>query len=367
MLMIGSAGRNAGKTEFACVLIRRFVGDLDIAGVKVTAVDRKDGTCPRGKAGCGVCSSLKGEYCITEEKGLPPGKDTSRLLAAGAGKVFWLRVMLAHLKQGANALLDRIGRDAVSICESNSLRQVLEPGLFFMVKDRESNEYKTSAKAVGNYIDRTILLNGMESDFNFNDLSFAAGQWKLREHATAIVMAGGESKRMKQDKRFLMINGRTMIEHACHQLLYQFDQVLVSVNNLDNIKLPGADIVRDSVPDQGPLMGIVSALEASSSDLNLVVACDMPDINITFARQMLSQAEGYDVVVARSAESRLEPLFAVYRKSVLNVMRELLSSGERRIKPVFEHCRVRYIDLPSAKPLVNINTMADYKAYIHAS
>ncbi len=50
MLMIGSAGRNSGKTEFACALIRRFAGDFDIVGVKVTAVDRNDRICPRGKA-----------------------------------------------------------------------------------------------------------------------------------------------------------------------------------------------------------------------------------------------------------------------------------------------------------------------------
>ncbi len=362
--MIGSAGRNIGKTELACSLIRRFGGDHDIVGLKVTTIDHKDGTCPRGSRGCGVCSSLKGDYCITEETGLPSGKDTSRLLASGAGRVFWMRVMRSHLEEGAKALLDSVGCNAVSICESNSFRQALEPGLFLMVKDRNSNEYKASAEAVMEYVDRTVLFDGSGLDIDLNDISFAQGQWNLREHATAIVMAGGDSRRMKQDKRFLLINGRPMIEHVCYQLRYQFDQILVSTNDLDNMQLQGVDIVCDRIAGQGPLMGIASALEASSHDLNLVVACDIPEIDITFARRMLSQAEGYDAVVAMSGESRVEPLFAVYRKRMLKKMQELLSSGERRIKPVFDLCKVRYIDVPASKPLVNINTMEDYKSYL---
>ena len=90
MLMVGAAGRNAGKTEFACSVIRKFGRGHEIVGAKVTTIGQRGGACPRGGEGCGVCSSLEGNYCITEETGALPGKDTSRLLAAGARRVFWL-------------------------------------------------------------------------------------------------------------------------------------------------------------------------------------------------------------------------------------------------------------------------------------
>jgi hypothetical protein len=141
MLMIGSAGANVGKTELACALIKKFNGIANITGIKVTTIKAKDGQCPRGGQGCGVCSSLDGDFQITEETDSNSHKDTARLLAAGAKRVFWLRVMKTHLKDGIATLPDIIGPDAISICESNSLRKVVEPGLFLMVKARNSKTW----------------------------------------------------------------------------------------------------------------------------------------------------------------------------------------------------------------------------------
>ncbi|MHC4556771.1 MAG: hypothetical protein ACYS80_05640, partial [Planctomycetota bacterium] len=144
MLMIGSTGANVGKTELACAIFRKFSKNWDIVGVKVTTIEDKDGQCPRGGEGCGVCSSLDGVYCITEETDNSSGKDTARLLDAGASRVFWLRVLKKHLPEGVTALLDVIGPNAVSICESNSLRQAIEPGLFLMVRSCDLKIWKSS-------------------------------------------------------------------------------------------------------------------------------------------------------------------------------------------------------------------------------
>ena len=60
MLMVGAVRRGIGKTKFACSLIKRFSSQCNITGIKVTTVEKADGTCPRGGSGCGVCSSLQG-------------------------------------------------------------------------------------------------------------------------------------------------------------------------------------------------------------------------------------------------------------------------------------------------------------------
>ena len=92
MLMIGAAASNAGKTAFACEVIRNFAGIQDIVGLKVTTVAERNGVCPRGGAGCGLCSKLEGEFAILQETETGSQKDTARLLAAGAKEVYWLRV-----------------------------------------------------------------------------------------------------------------------------------------------------------------------------------------------------------------------------------------------------------------------------------
>jgi hypothetical protein len=67
MLMVGSAASNVGKTELACALLRKFTKVREVIGIKVTAITGKEGQCPRGGEGCGVCSSLEGVYSIAEE------------------------------------------------------------------------------------------------------------------------------------------------------------------------------------------------------------------------------------------------------------------------------------------------------------
>jgi molybdopterin-guanine dinucleotide biosynthesis protein A len=369
MLMIGSAGRKTGKTGLACALIRKFSKDRDIIGIKVTTIEERDGQCPRGGQGCGVCSSLDGDFYITEETDSNSEKDTARLLAAGAKRVFWVRVMKTHLKEGLTALLDVIGADAVSICESNSLRQVVEPGLFLIVKGRGREVWKSSARSVRKYADRIVVAgqgdhtgSPLRFDFDIDRIKLTDEKWIMQEKATAIIMAGGDSGRMGVDKSMLPIKGRPIVETISEQLCGTFGQILISANEADNLAFLGFEVIRDKIPGQGPLMGIASALEASSNEVNFVIACDIPHIDLTYVRRMLAEAEGADIVIPTTGDERYEPLFAVYRKSALKAINEVLSSGGRKISDVFARCRVKYIEM-EARGFINLNTIAEYEEF----
>ncbi len=363
MLMIGSAGANVGKTELACALIRKFSKSKPIIGIKVTTIRAKDGQCPRGGQGCGVCASLEGNFCITQETDADSGKDTARLLAAGAAKVFWLRVLKKHLLQGVEALLDIIGPEAISICESNSLRQVAEPGLFLMVQRSNQKVLKSSAQAVKKYADRLVLSDGDCFDFDISRIKLAEGKWVIQEKATAIIMAGGNSCRMGADKSMLPIKGRPMVTHICEQLRGTFSQILISTNEVNKFGFLGFEVIPDKIQGQGPLMGIASALEASASELNFVTACDIPHINLAFVRKMLTEAKTADVVIPTTGDGKYEPLFAVYRKSTLEAINKVLLSGGRKISDLFARCRVKYIKLGAPQWFTNLNTMAEYEEF----
>ncbi len=378
MCMIGAAGSGMGKTELACAIIGRFAKSTCLVGIKVTTIKVSDGRCPRGGQGCGVCSSLAGDFQITEETEKKPPrllvedksggkyfahshKDTARILAAGAKQVFWLRVMDTHLEQGLTALLDIVGPDAVLICESNSLRHVVEPGLFLIVKDRDTKFWKDSARQVKSYADRIVVRNGAGFDLDIGRIKLADGRWLLQEHATAIIMAGGDSDRMGTDKSMLPIGGRPMIQIIYEQLRGTFDQILISADESESLAFLGAKIVPDRTPKEGPLMGIASALEESANEFNFVVACDIPRIDLRFVRRMLTEANDVDMVIPTTAEGRYEPLFAVYRKSALSAINQTLASGKRKISDAFPHCKVKYLELETE--LSNLNTMADYEEF----
>jgi len=365
MLLIGAAGRNVGKTELACSLIRRYSETCDVIGIKVTTIVKKGGECPRGGEGCGVCSSLQGNYLITEEIEPPEEKDTARMLRAGASKVYWLRVMKTHLEEGLEALRKLLTPESVSVCESNSLRLAAEPDIFIVVRDKFSDKYKPSAAAVREYADRLLLFDGTGFDVDTDEFELLDGKWAIREQATAIVLAGGGSRRMGSDKSRLPLFGRSLVEHVIEQIRPRFQEILLSHNDVRRETPAGVVVVPDKARNQGPFMGIVSCLEASANDLNLVVACDMPEIDLDLVRRMLRAAGGYDGVVPVYGESLFEPLFAVYRKSVLWPASKLLASGERRIVNLYPHCNIRYLtgEFCGDNGMRNLNTPEEYQRF----
>ncbi len=363
MLMLGSSGSNVGKTELACRLLQRLGSTRAIVGVKVTTIASTDQPCPRGGQGCGVCSAMEGKYRITEETDCNSGKDTGRLLAAGATKVYWLRVMRKHLDQGWAALAEVVGHDAVLICESNSLRQVVQPGLFLIVENSDREPWKASARQVRRDADGVVVSNGDGFDLDLERIQLAGTKWVLKEDATAIVMAGGNSRRMGTDKSMLPIKGRPMVEHICQQLCDTFTNVLISANDAEKYAHLDWDVVADRMPGQGPLMGIASALEVSDSEFNLVVACDIPQVDLPFARRMLAEAEGADVVVPVTSDGEEQPLFAVYRNSVHQHANDVLALGGRRVCRIYDLCKVQFMELDDTGWFANLNTMADYQGF----
>ncbi len=369
MLLVGAAMRNAGKTEFACSLLRRFVPQQPIIAVKITVIREEGGACPRGGQGCGACYSLEGNYDIFKETDYEGPKDTSRLLRAGADRVYWMRVLASHMEEGLAALRHHIPPEAPFICESNSIRNAVEPGLFFMVQDENSPEYKPTAQAVAGLADRTVLSDGKSFNIAPESISLGETGWQLREPATAIILAGGASSRMGRDKSQLEIGGRPLIAHVCDQLKDHFNELIISINN-DSCNFLGYRTVPDRIPDQGPLMGLASCLDVAANDVAFAVACDIPHIDMHLAHRMLNQAPGYDAVVPRVlqpeglASPHLEPLHAVYRSHAASQMFKLLEQGERRMRSFFQASHIHYIDLePDAAP-ENLNTEHDYRAYI---
>jgi len=360
--MIGSTGANVGKTELACAVISKFSQSCDLIAIKVTTIKAKDGKCPRGGTGCGVCSSLKGDFCITEETNSTSGKDTARLLAAGADRVFWLRVLKESLTEGINALLDIIPPDIPLVCESNSLRHVVEPGLFLMVTTPDSKRSKASARSVKEYADRIIVSNdGFNIDID--RIKLVDTKWILSEKATAIILAGGDSIRMGNDKAMLPVKGKTMIEHICAQLSPSFPETLISTARTEKYSFLDFKIVPDKQPNQGPLMGIASALEVSENKLNLVMACDIPHVPMYLVHQMLAEAENADIVVPITNNQNYEPLFVVYSKNALNAINDVLNGPGRKISDVFANCKVKFLKIGTPDLFMNINTKTEYDEF----
>jgi molybdopterin-guanine dinucleotide biosynthesis protein A len=362
MLLIGAAGRNVGKTEFACELIRRHAAQHAVIGVKITVIREQGGACPRGGTGCGVCSSLSEPFRLTEEHEGVSDKDTARMRRAGARRVFWLRVHQAALTEGVRALREACADHVPIICESNTARLAITPGVFLVIREAHVAAIKDSCRQVLHLADRQLLFTGTGWDLPPDDFCFAAGRWWPRLEATAIILAGGRSRRMGQDKSLLPFGGQPLLAHIADQLRPHFRHLLVGANDPLRYALAGAPVIADRTPDQGPLMGLASCLAAAPTETAFLTGCDIPTMEMATIRAMLAALPDHDAVIPVTPDGRRHPLFAAYRRTLVPTALNVLAGGLRRMEDLLQRVRVHPFPLPESPWFQNLNTPAEYAA-----
>jgi len=180
--------------------------------------------------------------------------------------------------------------------------------------------------------------------------------------ASVIILAGGESRRLALDKALLVLNGEWLLARIVSTLAPLTDDLLVVANDTQHLGRLAARIVPDVYPGTGPLGGIYAGLRAMRYERGLVVACDMPLLNLGLLRYLIHVSCESEVVLPRIGD-KTEPLHAVYTKTCLRAIEDSLKRGERRIIGFFPEVRVHYVEReeiegfdPHHLSFFNINT-----------
>jgi hypothetical protein len=168
LIVVGGHTRSIGKTQLVCDVIRAFPQENWIAG-KITQYGH--GVCAKNGENCG-CAPDEHSYAISWEKSADTGTDSSRFLAAGAQRSFWLRTKQGFLAQGLPLLREALAQlqPAITaqtptlILESNSVLQYIQPSLYFAVIDSSRDDFKDSARIVLDRADALVLRG--ESDYD---------------------------------------------------------------------------------------------------------------------------------------------------------------------------------------------------------
>lgn len=163
------------------------------------------------------------------------------------------------------------------------------------------------------------------------------------EDLTAFVLAGGKSSRMGTDKAFLELAGKTLLARSlvlAHAVTPQV-QIVGEVQKFS----PFGRVVPDIYAERGPLGGIHAALSASSTDLNLILAVDLPFLSSEFLHYLLSEARASRAMVTvPRAAGGFQPLCAIYQKSFAKLAGESLRAGQNKIDPLFVKVPVRTLE-----------------------
>jgi molybdopterin-guanine dinucleotide biosynthesis protein A len=179
---------------------------------------------------------------------------------------------------------------------------------------------------------------------------------------TGIILSGGKSTRMGENKAFIPIDGVPIIEriHGLFQEL--FEEVIIVANEKHLYEKMPARIVADLLPNRGALGGLYTGLFFSSFHSAFCVACDMPFLNGRLIESLGRKTEGYDVVVPKTWDG-LQPLHAYYSRGCIEPIRITLERDRYSILDFYPAVRVLVVDPieihrmdPEGESFVNINT-----------
>ncbi len=182
--------------------------------------------------------------------------------------------------------------------------------------------------------------------------------------AAAVILAGGKSTRMGRNKALVKIKEHKMLEGIARVLSDEFPEIIISANE-NLFESLGIKTVPDIFPGCGPLAGIHACLKASSYHVNLLVACDMPFVNLRLAAYMVKLAAGYDAIVPAMGDY-YQPLFAVYTKNCLTIIENQLRQGPSKVTSFYPKVKTRFVGTEEIRKFgdperifFNVNTPID--------
>lgn len=187
-------------------------------------------------------------------------------------------------------------------------------------------------------------------------------------NATGVLIAGGKSRRMGRDKRFLKVGGKSVFDRTLSLLMGTFvETIIVLAEPIDSLDVRGCRVVYDVIPNAGSLGGLYTGLLAASQPRIFAVACDMPFLDLELIRFMASFDDTADVIVAK-LEGQFQPMHAIYSKRCAEFLKAMAERHDLKIHALYrtEELRVAVVganDLSSLgvglRSFQNINTPDD--------
>jgi hypothetical protein len=173
-LIIVGTDRNAGKTTLAENIIRQFSRSKKIIGLKISPhfheLEKGDEVFLRNE-----------QFLIVRETRPDTGKDSSRMLKAGASEVYYIQVWDQNIRAAVNYLLDKIEGNPPMVCESGWLRNIVNPGIFLIVNRKGNQLFKGSIREYRPLADRWVEFDGKDFNFKPEELQFEKGRWAINQ------------------------------------------------------------------------------------------------------------------------------------------------------------------------------------------
>jgi len=193
---------------------------------------------------------------------------------------------------------------------------------------------------------------------------------------SAVILAGGFSRRFGGDKGLVVLAGKPLILHVINRVSKVVDEVLVVVssekqkNKFETILEEKANMVIDKEDSQSPLVGAITGFETANAEYSLLLPCDTPLVSTQILQFLFDMCANRSAAIPRWPSGYIEPLQAVYRtESALTAAKTALKQGKMNMQSMIDNLRgVRYVSTmvleqlePDLLTFFNVNTPQDLK------
>lgn len=176
---------------------------------------------------------------------------------------------------------------------------------------------------------------------------------------TGVILAGGRSTRMGQDKGLVEVDGKPLFEQIAKRLSPMVANVLINANQNQNLYGQHFQVVNDIVQDySGPLAGMLAGLKAIKTQWALFVPCDVPSFPQDLTQRFWQHKGKSQAVYARD-EVRDHPTLCLLNKSIIPALEDFLFSGERKVMFLFNKIDAMPVIFTDSKAFANLNTPSD--------
>jgi molybdenum cofactor guanylyltransferase len=181
----------------------------------------------------------------------------------------------------------------------------------------------------------------------------------------AVILAGGQSRRMGFNKALVDVGGQPLIRLLVDRIRPLTKEILISSNDRSSYEFLDCPVVPDNFSGRGPLAGFHAAMLRTRCSLYLIIACDLPNIKEDLLRNLVDLTNGYDAVIPCTKDGMAHPLCAVYRRTCFPVVEKALLGGDNKVIEIFQNksLAIRWVGPDEGRfkdaDLANINTPED--------
>jgi len=183
---------------------------------------------------------------------------------------------------------------------------------------------------------------------------------------SGILLAGGKSSRMGEDKAFISYGGQYLYDYSLSILKFFTTDILVSSSN-PRFDQTNYRRIEDEITGIGPLGGIYTCLKYIKNQSAIILPCDLPLITRKIVDILLVNSNGYELTIALNPQNLPEPLIGIYSSALIPVIDKMIDSNYFKMQELFSYVKTNFVKIHEAPPETfrNINSPEDFNLLPH--